>query len=128
MNAVRSRFGLKMDFVGSKRLSRKTAFKPSNPLTFASACVYGTGRSPRNVASNDLWARSFRLRRGRRADDVPQIQRVNTCTDEFVARTALLRSSGHRSLRAHGLKDPLKEVDLRTSSVRAESNGVTELE
>ena len=41
MNAVRSRFGRKMDLVGNKRLSRKRDFKRSNRLTFAPACVCG---------------------------------------------------------------------------------------
>jgi hypothetical protein len=41
MNAVRSRFGRKMDLIGNKRVSRKRDFKRSNCLTFASACVCG---------------------------------------------------------------------------------------
>ena len=39
IDAVRSRFGRKMDLFGNKRLSRKRDFKRSNRLTFAPACV-----------------------------------------------------------------------------------------
>ena len=39
MNAVRSRFGRKMDLVENKRLSRKEGFQAINRLTFAPACV-----------------------------------------------------------------------------------------